>query len=100
MGSENTEQQWIWSNATGEIRSAAEPDMCLTVFSDVPSGLSSVWAAPMHDGSVGVVLYNIALTQQNVTAVFEDVGFLPGQKVSVRNLLQHSDEGVYTDTFT
>ena len=97
---DNNEQWWTWNNSTGELRSASDPMMCLTVFTDVPSRETSVWAAPMDDGSVGVVLYNIALSELPVTVDFEDVGFQLSEQVSIRDLQQHDELGVFRGSFT
>jgi len=99
-GGGDTLQEWQWNNSTGEFRSTANPSMCLTVFADVPSRETSVWAVPMQDGSVGVVLYNTALTQQTVTVNFLDAGFGTSDKVAVRDLLQHAELGVFQGAFS
>jgi hypothetical protein len=96
---ETDTQKWAWNNASSELHSVADASLCLTVFADVPSAERTVWAAPLYDGSVGVVLYNIALSAQELTVQFEDVGFAPDATVAVRNLLTHRSAGTHLQSF-
>ncbi|CAE7510649.1 AGAL3 [Symbiodinium sp. KB8] len=93
-------QVWKWDATAGALHPADDAEQCLTVFQDVPTAERSVWAAPLADGSVGVVLYNVALQDANITLNMQDAGFTSGQSVNVRDLWAHRDVGTFRDTFT
>ena len=57
---------------------------------------AEVWAGPLSDHSVAVVLLNSGSKTQSVTAHFSDIG-LTG-KVSVRDLWAHQYQGIATDS--
>jgi len=57
---------------------------------------AEVWAGPLSDYSVAVILLNSGNKTQNVTAHFSDIG-LSG-KASVRDLWAHEDQRMVTYT--
>ena len=59
---------------------------------------AEVWAGPLSDHSVAVVLLNSGNKTQSVTAHFSDIG-LTG-KVSVRDLWAHQYQGIATDSIS
>ena len=59
---------------------------------------AEVWAGPLADHSVAVVLLNSGSQTQNVTAHFTDIG-LSGT-VSVRDLWAHQDQGTASGSIT
>jgi len=80
-----------WSlEADGTIRNNGK---CLTV-----SGGQEVWAGPLHDGSIAVVLFNRAASAQKVTVQWADIG-LKGT-ANVRDLWAHKDLGAFETSFS
>jgi len=61
---------------------------------------SQVWAGPLSDGSIGVILFNRQSSRTNITAVWSDIGISGGSAAAVRDLWAHADIGLYTDSFT
>jgi len=59
---------------------------------------AEVWAGPLSDHSVAVILLNSDNKTQHVTAHFSDIG-LKGT-ASVRDLWAHEDQGTATDSIT
>jgi len=65
---------------------------------NMTSNGAEVWAGPLSDHSVALVLLNSDDSTQNVTAHFTDIG-LTGT-ASVRDLWAHEDQGTATDSIT
>jgi alpha-galactosidase len=60
-----------------------------------------VWAKPLLDGSVAVVLLNRALApSNNITCDFSAWGWPQGTRAVVRDLWKRADVGTFTDSFT
>ncbi|XP_065887321.1 uncharacterized protein [Dysidea avara] len=59
---------------------------------------AEVWAGPLSDKSVAVILLNSGSKTQNVTAHFSDIGM--SGTASVRDLWAHADQGMVTNTVT
>ena len=60
---------------------------------------AEVWAGPLADHSVAVVLLNSGNKTQNVTAHFTDIGLQSGT-ASVRDLWAHQDQGTASGSIT
>eukprot|EP00696_Hemimastix_kukwesjijk_P010937 gnl/Hemi2/2375_TR839_c0_g1_i1.p1 gnl/Hemi2/2375_TR839_c0_g1~~gnl/Hemi2/2375_TR839_c0_g1_i1.p1 ORF type:complete len:396 (-),score=132.17 gnl/Hemi2/2375_TR839_c0_g1_i1:65-1228(-) len=59
-----------------------------------PTALTQVWAVPLQNNNIGVVLLNKDVSTQNITATWKDIGLNDGTKMKVRDVWQHSDLGV------
>lgn len=57
-----------------------------------------VWAGPLHDKSVAVVLLNRNLFEASITATWKDIGLSPG-RARVRDLWKHEVLGEFNDEF-
>ena len=63
------------------------------------SGLE-VWAGPLANGDVVIVLHNRSPAAANITARWADVGVPAGTKVSARDLWSKADLGSFTDSLS
>ena len=59
-----------------------------------------VWAGPLANGDVAVVLLNRANTTANITARWTDIGIKAGSNATVRDLWMKQDLGTFTDSIT
>jgi alpha-galactosidase len=59
-----------------------------------------IWAKPLFNGDYAIVLYNSGEQRHNITANFSLVGIPDTANVSVRDLWQHKDLGVFKKSFT
>jgi len=59
-----------------------------------------VWAGPLANGDVAVVLFNRNTTSNNITGQWKDIGIGAGVKATVRDLWLHQDLGTFTDSIT
>lgn len=59
-----------------------------------------VWAGPLANGDVAVVLLNRAETDANITAQWSDIGLKAGTNAAVRDLWMKASMGTYTDSIT
>jgi alpha-galactosidase len=64
--------------------------------------LFDVWAGPLEDGSVAVVLFNRNDTHvaDTIVARWEDIGLPAGAKATVRDLWLHEDVGTFSGQYT
>ena len=63
--------------------------------------MAEVWAGPLSDGSVGVVLFNRNDNQTQTMNVFwTDIGLTANATAEVRDLWTHSDVGQYTGQYS
>jgi hypothetical protein len=111
-------QTWFFDAASGQARirtpsnnrvaavaaaasSSAPPlFMCLSVLRDVAPGAQEVWAGPLADGTVVVLLLNRSPSPANITANWADVGLFPAAPYVVRDLWQRRTVGTFTGSFT
>jgi len=67
-------------------------------------GPIQVWAAPLHDGSRAVVLFNRHTTGDvyptNITVKFTDLGYPSGTSAVVRDLYEEKDIGTFKGSYT
>lgn len=59
-----------------------------------------VWAGPLFQGHVAVVLFNRSLRPANITATWDDIGVSPMSLFIVRDLWAHQDLGVRSNRVT
>jgi len=60
-----------------------------------------VWAGPLANGDVAVILFNRANTTANITIGFgAHLGMNPQASVSIRDLVQHTDLGTFTTVYS
>jgi len=59
-----------------------------------------VWAAPLHDGSIGVVLLNRGNDTSDITVQWSDIGLPSGATVNIRDLWAHQSLGSATGSYT
>jgi len=68
---------------------------CLDIAHDL-----EVWAAPLSDENVAVILFNRSLQPAKITAHWSDIGVSKGRNCKVRDLWLHQDQGVFVDSYT
>jgi len=86
-------QKWDYDMNTKTLKA---DNLCLTV--GVQAYLE-VWAAPLADKSVAVILFNRAEDTNTIAANWKDIGLNPTTKANVRDLWAHKDLGASTGTF-
>ncbi len=63
------------------------------------SGLE-VWAGPLANGDIGVVLFNRDTVNANISVTWETLGMKPGTTAAVRDLVKHVDLGQFEDSYS
>jgi alpha-galactosidase len=63
-------------------------------------GTNEVWAGPLADGSVGVILFNRGASTVKITANFHDIGLSNSATAKIRDLWAHQDLGSFTGSYT
>ena len=63
-------------------------------------GDREVWAGPLDDGSVAVVLFNKGDSSVSITAQWKDIFLQPNQSATVKDLWAHKDMGSMTGSVT
>jgi len=66
----------------------------------VTNDVLDVWAGPLADGSVAVVLLNRGNVTEDVTVAWTDLGLPASTSATVRDLWSHQDLGSFTNSFT
>ena len=61
---------------------------------------TEVWAGPLSDGGVAVVLFNAGPSPATITADWSDIFLHPNQEVSVRDLWKLEDLGKAVNSIT
>jgi alpha-galactosidase len=64
------------------------------------NGNLEVWAGPLADGSIGVVLFNRDSSAAKITANFADIGLSTSATAKVRDLWAHQDLGTFTGAYS
>ena len=59
-----------------------------------------VWAAPLVDGKIGVVLFNRSPQADEITARWADIGAEAAQKFAVRDVWAAANRGNFRDKYT
>jgi len=54
---------------------------------------------PLADGSRAVILFNRGTESSEITVAWDEIGFFPGGKASVRDLWKKADAGSFTGSF-
>lgn len=88
-----TNQAWKY-DTTAQTFSA--DGVCL----GIDTGSLEVYAGPLVDKSIVVVLFNRAASAASITALWEDFGLAQSTKAAVRDLWAHKDLGPFTGNFT
>jgi len=65
-----------------------------------PAGDQEIWAGPLMNGDLGVVLFNRGASAANVTFSFSLLGLKAGTSANIRDLVQHKDLGKFTDVYS
>jgi len=87
-------QQWAYNSTTKTLISGI---FCLNTGGD---GYIEVWASPLEDKSVAVVLFNRAEATNSITAKWTDIGLPETAKATARDLWSHKELGSFTGSFT
>jgi len=65
------------------------------------SGSAQIWAGPLSNGDVGLILFNRGASAQNITVTWtEHLGMQPDTTMSIRDLWAHKDLGTFTNTYS
>ena len=59
-----------------------------------------VWAGPLANGDIAVILFNRGAAATNITVPWTLLGLKTGSSGSVRDLVQHKDEGEFADSYS
>lgn len=102
---EATNQQWNIFSAPDQpaytiIQSIAYSTLCL---SSSPPQTVQIYAKLMNDTSRSVALLNRGMVGTNITVLWSDITLGVGNvwtNAAVRDLWKHTDEGIFTDSFT
>jgi len=86
-------QKWAYNKTDQTLRSEGQ---CLTVDSDA----LEVWAGPLNDGSVAVVLLNKTKKTSSIVANWQNIGLNPKVKCKVRDVWARKDLGIFSGNFT
>jgi len=86
-----TNQQWILNGTS----IASSLGGCLTIAHDL-----EVWATPLEDENVAVILFNRSPAPANIIAHWKDIGIDAGVPCKIRDLWLHQDLGIYKDFFS
>ena len=80
---------------------SSQAPYCLSLFQDVAPGALEVYAGPLANGAIAVILFNRGTTAANITAQWADIGVASKTtSMNVRDLVQHKDLGAFTGSFT
>ena len=75
--------------------------LCLSVIVPIPKGVTEVWAGPLQDNAIAVVLLNRGTATSNITAHWDDVGASsPTTSYWVRDLVAKKNLGIFSSSFT
>jgi len=92
-------QLFSLNHTDNTIRINLKPNLCLGLSHVVPVGQQEVWAAPMANGDMAVILFNRAAETARITAFFADIG-LTSVNAAVRDLWAHASLGPYSNQFS
>ena len=87
-------QKWIWNTTDGSIHSEHN-GKCLTQIPEL-----EIWASPLADASVAVVLLNRGTTSAPMTVRWADIGLPVGDLAIVRNLWTRKNIGPFRNNYT
>jgi hypothetical protein len=100
-------QTWDLDNTTGQFVSSTAPPgagdtkYCLARTKDVPGGATEVWAGPLANGDLAVVLFNRNMpAPANITVTWPTLGLDPTVGMAVRDLWAARDLGTFAGSFT
>jgi len=94
-----TNQQFTFNSTSGELRSAiTSKALCLDVGNSAAP--LEVWAGPLANKDIAVVLLNQNTASESITAKWTDIGLSSTTIASVRDIWQHKDLGNFTGSFT
>lgn len=94
-------QLWQFNATDDTLRSLSfkAEGQCLSTTTVVPAGAAEVWAGPLANGDVAVVLFNRASSAVTMTADFERVGIF-SPSASARDINAHTNLGTFTGAYT
>jgi len=65
------------------------------------SGTSEVWAGPLANGDIGVILFNRGASSANITITWTvDLGMNPNTNINIRDLWAHKDLGSFNNQYS
>lgn len=65
------------------------------------AGDQEIWAGPLANGDIGLVLFNRGDDAATITVDFsKDLGLAPNTAVSIRDLVDHTNLGKFTNTYS
>jgi len=94
---EGRAQKWVFNQTTKTVVAyQADNRACLAV---QPNQVE-VWAGPLNGYATAVILFNKSLQNQNITALWSDIGAAPNAQAAVRDLWLHKDLGFFSGRYT
>ncbi len=64
------------------------------------SGCADVWRKPLADGGMAIALLNRSHQETAITATWKDLGVPANARLSLRDLWQHKDLGLFQEKFS
>jgi alpha-galactosidase len=89
-------QKWTYST-TAKTFTSQSNGFCMDVGS---TGDLEVYAGPLSDKSLVVILLNRALVSSSITAQWSDIGLAANTKATVRDLWLHENVGTFANSYT
>ena len=99
-------QAWDWIESSQQFVSSVSPQSgvksCLARTRDVLGGAEEVWAGPLQNGDVVILLWNRNVAgEANITADFTFIpGLGAGKSAKIRDVWERSDVGTVTGSIT
>jgi len=92
-----TNQHWVINSTDSTIR--VSDGRCLTYAPEIPAGMQEVWAGPLVNDAVAVILFNRGgTTTQEITVDFAMAGIKT--PAAVRDLWLHQEMGIFNNSYT
>jgi len=88
-----TNQQWTYNSAT---KTLSADGFCI----GVQAGNLEVYAGPLANKAVAVVLFNRGVISTSITAYWTDIGLSANTKATVRDLWLKQNLGTFSNNFT
>jgi len=88
-------QHWTYNQAAKTLSS--DNNLCMGAGS---IGDLEVYAGPLADKSIVVVLFNRGLVSASISAQWADIGLAANTKANVRDLWLHQNVGSFTNSYT
>jgi len=84
-----------------EVIALSQDDLGVQGHMVAAQGTSQIWAGPLNNGKIGLILFNRGAAAANITVTWtEQLGMEPDTTVAIRDLWAHKDLGQFTNTYS